>query len=198
VELGSIRLKVLENLTAGLTGWLYLREQLRPCRLHLAGFGGCRALHAFAQFSATKCSIPHHSATHALGPLLSPRPTRFTTVRFGFRPFPRGQVRDSSGEAMHRDPNVPHVQRAFLCCRACRSLCSRGFGRVSFRRVGSQVEGSSQLQTNPKRSLQLALSIFVAHCSTAALSGDTKQHCVVRCRQLPNQAPQSAFTSSHF
>jgi hypothetical protein len=95
--LGSIRLKVLENLTAGLTGWLYLREQLRPCRLHLAGFGGCRALHAFAQFSATKCSIPHHSATHALGPLLSPRPTRFTTVRFGFRPFPRGQVRDSPG-----------------------------------------------------------------------------------------------------
>ena len=95
--MGSIRLKVLENLTAGLTGWLYLREQLRPCRLHLAGFGGCRALHAFAQFSATKCSIPHHSATHALGPLLSPRPTRFTTVRFGFRPFPRGQVRACQG-----------------------------------------------------------------------------------------------------
>lgn len=92
--MGSIRLKVLEKLTAGLTGWLYLREQLRPCRLRLAGFGGCRTLHAFAQFSATKGSIPHHSATHALGPLLSPRPTRFTTVRFGFRPFPRGQVRN--------------------------------------------------------------------------------------------------------
>jgi hypothetical protein len=30
--------------------------------------------------------------------------------------------------------------------------------------------------------------LFVTHCTTAALGGDTKQRCVVRCRQLPNQA----------
>jgi hypothetical protein len=141
-------------------GLALCKGQLRPCRLRLPGLGSDRELHAFAQFSATTCSTPHHSAAHALGPLLSPRPTRFTTVRFGFRPFPRGQVRDSSGETMHRD-HKRASRTALIPLLPC--TLDPSFPRVGPRfNLAVRVDNKrdpSQLQTNPNRSLSCRESL---------------------------------------
>ena len=71
---GFNKTAVMSELDSWPHGLALCKGQLRPCRLRLSELGSCREFHAFAQFSATKCSIPHHSATHALGPLLSHDP----------------------------------------------------------------------------------------------------------------------------
>ena len=137
-------------------------------------------------------------ATHALGPLLSSRPTRFTTVRFGFRPFPRGQVRDSPGTCqggrMHRDRNVPHVDAAFLCCRACQCPHLRSLGTRFI--SPSALVGEALALVTFKQTRGAGRVSFVTHCSTATLSGNTKPRCVVTCRQLANQAPRNLYSTT--
>lgn len=102
---------------------------------------------------------------------------------------PEGKSGTSQGlvrGAMHRDHNVPHVQRAFLCCRACQKPVFACIWTRFISLCGLASEGLLAASNECEAQLQLALSLFVTHRSTAAPSGDTKQRCVVSCCQLPN------------
>jgi|SRR5690242_8335207 len=124
-------------------------------------------------------------------------PTQLAThpFHYGFRPFPRGQVRDhargcdtSRPQCASRLASIPLLPRASKSSLAPIWTCFISLGRLARERPPYSASNEFKAQ------LQVAPSLSVTHCSTAALSGDTKQCCVVRCRQLPNQAPRSIST----
>lgn len=197
--MGSIRLKVLGNWTAGLTGWLYLRGSCAPADYACPDAAGAEPSTLLPNLVALS---DQYRTTHDARPW---SPTQLATHPFHYRtlripPVPqRASQGLGQGVTVRRDHNVPHVLLAFLCCPARQSPRLRPFGRVSFRWVGERASQRLISASNDfEAQLQLALSLFATHCSTAALGGDTKQCCVVRCRQLPNQAPRSISTISPF
>ena len=150
MESGSIRLKVLDNLTAGLTGWLYLRGSCAPCRLRLSKFGGCRDSTPLSKLGPPSAQYRTSQRRTPLVPYSAHDPPVSLPYASDSARSPEGKSGTRQGRR-RTETTTCLTSCTHSCCRACQSHRLRAFGRVSFRRVGSPVKNSSQLQTNSKR-----------------------------------------------
>lgn len=150
--MGSIRLKVLENWTAGLTGWLYLRGSCAPADYACPDLASAERSTLLPNLVALSDQYRTTQRRMPLVPYSARDPPVSLPYASDSARSPEGKSGTLPGDTMRRDHNVPHVLLSFLCCRACQSPRLCPFGRVSFRWVGSRVKGSSQLKTISKRS----------------------------------------------